>query len=88
MSIRHGSPGRHRPRLTPVRAVQGLAAAALAAGLVGFGFSGSAGAQGPDATTSTTTATNSNTYNLSAQANALDVARDRPEPSGVEPLDH
>ena len=72
MSIRHGSPGRRRPRLTPVRAVQGLAAAALAAGLVGFGFSGSAGAQGPDATT-TTTATNSNTYNLSAQANALDV---------------
>jgi hypothetical protein len=61
--------GRRLPRFTPVRAIQGLAAAALAAGLGGFAFSASAGAQGQDATT----ATNSNTYNLSAQANALDV---------------
>ncbi len=73
MSIRHAGHGRCLPRFTPVRAVQGLAAATLAAGLVGFAFSASAGAQGQDATTSTATATNSNTYNLSAQANALDV---------------
>jgi hypothetical protein len=73
MSLRDARDGRRRLGIPPVRVPQGLAAAAFAAGLVGFAFSPSAGAQGQDPTTSTTTATNSNTYNLSAQANALDV---------------
>jgi hypothetical protein len=56
------------------RLVQLAAAAALGVGIGGIVTSG-AGAQERDgsATTSTTTAINQNTYDLSAQANALDV---------------
>lgn len=60
--------------LGPVRLIQFLAAIALAVGIAGVALTSAAGAQVSDTTsTSTTTATNPNTYNLSAEANALDV---------------
>jgi hypothetical protein len=58
----------------PLRLVQFLAAVALAIGIAGVALTSAAGAQVGDSTsTSTTAATNPNTYNLSAEANALDV---------------
>jgi hypothetical protein len=66
-------PGRSVPE--PLRLVQLLASVALAIGIGGIALTSGAGAQVRAATTTTTTtaATNPNTYNLSAEANALDV---------------
>jgi hypothetical protein len=65
-------------RSSPVRFVQVLAAAVLTVGVGGLALSSGAGAQVKDATTTSPDASNQNTYDLSAQSNALDVLASDP----------